>query len=148
MHKPSARANRVWQRMVEWYGARVADQFGKEPPVDWCRAIDRSDDTTVQRALSLIKTRYLDHPPTLPQFEAVMRPAEASGVRRAGEAELLSAYVMRAYGARLTPRQTRGPWDYSRDKAGELCATVAADGDSPGVTVSALEMRSGQQEFG
>lgn len=133
--------------MVEWYGARVAEQYGQDPPVDWCRAIDRSDDATVQRALAIIKSRHLDHPPTLPQFEAVMRPAEAAGARVPGEAERLSAYVMRIHGRRLTPRQTRGPWDYSRDRAGELCATIAADGDSPGITVTALEMRSGQQDF-
>lgn len=132
--------------MVEWYGARIAEQYGEDPPVDWCRAIDGADDTTVQRALSLIKTRYLDHPPTLPQFEAVMRPTEAA-TPGPSEINQLCAYVMKIHGASLTPLQIRTSWTYSRDRAGELVAVVPADGASPSVRVTALEMRSGQQAF-
>jgi hypothetical protein len=130
--------------MVEWYGARVAEQYGVEPPIDWCRAIDSADDTTVQRGLSLIKSRYLDHPPTLPQFEQVMRPQE--GVKRGPtEVDQLCAYVMKTHGRTLTPMQIRTSWTYSRDKMGELVVTVPADGASPQISVTALEMRSGQQ---
>lgn len=145
-HSPSPRAKRVWQRMVQWYGARVAEQYGDSPPIDWCRAVDGADDTTVQRALSLIKTRHLDHPPTLPQFEAVMRPTEAA-TRGPTQNEQLVAYVMKSYGSRLTPKQIREPWDYARDRDGELVAIVPADGDSASVKVTTLEMRSGQQSF-
>jgi hypothetical protein len=132
--------------MVEWYGARVAEQYGESPPIDWCHAIDRVDDTTVQRGLSLIKTRYLDHPPTLPQFEACMRPAESAS-RGPSEMDQLCAYVMKIHGSRLTPLQIRTSWTYSRDKSGELVATVPADGQSPAVSVTTLQMRSGQQAF-
>lgn len=130
--------------MVEWYGARVAEQYGEDPPIDWCRAVDAVNDATVQRGLSLIKSRYIDHPPTLPQFEACMRPAESSN-RGPSELEQLCAFVMRHVGARLTPLQIRTSWTYSRDKAGELVVIVPADGESPQFRITALEMRSNQQ---
>lgn len=130
--------------MVEWYGARVAEQYGESPPIDWCKVIDGVDDTTVQRGLSLIKSRYLDHPPTLPQFEQVMRPQE-SGTRGPSEADRLCAYVMKTRGVTLTALQIRTSWTYSRDRMGELVVTVPADGASPSISVDALEMRSGQQ---
>ncbi len=131
--------------MVEWYGTRVAEQYGETPPIDWCKAVDNADDMTVQRGLSLIKSRYLDHPPTLPQFEQAMRPAEASGARAPNESVQLCEYVMKTRGRILTPLQVRTSWTYSRDKAGDLVVTVPADGSSPAISVTALEMRSGQQ---
>lgn len=148
MRKPeiSTRAKRVWARMREWYGVRVVDQFGETPPLDWCKAIDRSDDNTVKRALSLMRTRHLEHPPTLPQFELLIRPPENAN-RSPSEIDQLCTYVMKARGTQLTPLQIRRSWTYSRDRGGELCVTIAADGESPAITVSTLEMRSGQQEL-
>jgi hypothetical protein len=131
--------------MIEWYGTRVAEQYGTEPPIDWCKAVDAADDTTVQRGLSLIKSRHIDHPPTLPQFEACMRPAESGANSGPREVDQLCAFVMKHFGARLTPRQIRESWTYSRDKGGELVAIVPADGTSPEIRISALEMRTGQQ---
>jgi hypothetical protein len=133
--------------MVEWYGTRVQEQYGKEPPLDWCNAIDQADDTTVQRGLSLIRSRYLEHPPTLPQFEQVMRPPESHGARVPNESVQLCEYVMKTRGATLTPLQVRTSWTYSRDKMGELVVTVPADGESPSISITALEMRSGQQSL-
>lgn len=133
--------------MVEWYGARVAEQYGTEPPVDWCKAIDAADDTTVQRGLSLIKSRHIDHPPTLPQFEACMRRPESSANNGPREVDQLCAFVMAHFGARLTALQIRTSWTYSRDKTGELVVIVPADGESSELRITALEMRSGQQAF-
>jgi hypothetical protein len=151
VHKPkpeiSARAKRVWTRMREWYGVRVVDQYGETPPPDWCKAVDQADDRTVQRGLSLIRSRYVEHPPTLPQFEKVMQPPEGSGVRGPNEAVQLCEYVMKTRGNALTPLQVRTSWTYARDKMGELVVTVPADGAFPAISVTTLEMRSGQQVF-
>jgi len=133
--------------MVEWYGTRIQEQYGIEPPTDWCKAVDQADDTTVQRGLSLIKSRYLDHPPTLPQFEQVMRPQESGGTRGPTEQVQLCDYVMKTRGASFTAKQIRSAWTYCRDRNGELVAIVPEDGSNPSVAVSALEMRSGQQSL-
>ena len=143
----SPRAKRVWARMREWYGVRVVEQYGETPPIDWCKAVDSADDATVQRGLSLIKSRYLEHPPTLPQFEQVMRPPESGGIRAPSEQSQLCAYVMKTRGTTLTPLQIRSSWTYCRDRNGELVAIVPADGANASIAVSALEMRSGQQAF-
>lgn len=66
---------------------------------------------------------------------------------RSTEADQLCAFVMKHYGSRLTAKQIREAWSYTRDKAGELVATVPADGESPALSVTTLEMRSGQQAF-
>lgn len=140
----SARAKRVWQRMREWYGVRVVDSFGETPPEDWCRVIDAADNSMVQRGLQLMRQRHLQHPPSLPQFEQLIRPP-AGGKPAVSEADQLCAYVVKS--RKLTALQLRTHWTYSRDKSGELIVTVPADDPSPAINVSALEMRSGQQEL-
>jgi len=70
----SARAQRVWLRLNEWYGARMGEQYGPTPPPDWCRLVDRSTNAEMKRALLLIRTKHPSFPPTLPEFEIALRP--------------------------------------------------------------------------
>lgn len=140
----SQRSKRVWQRMIEWYGTRVREHYGDAPPADWCKAVDAADDTTVQRGLSLIKSRYLDHPPTLPQFEACMRRPENSRAASTVQ-EQLCAFAMRTYGAQLTPKQIRDSWTYYPGQTGDLAGVkIPADGDALELRVTVQEMQSGQ----
>ena len=109
----SSRAERLWQRLSEWYGSRITDQYGKTPPADWCAVVDRSDNDAVKRALSIIRQHYLEHPPTLPQFEKAFAPPLIGRVE-AGPTiqERLCEFVMATHGRKLTQRQIRVPWDY------------------------------------
>lgn len=140
----SPRAKRFWLRMIEWYGVRMAEQFGDEPPEDWCRLIDESDNAAVKRALSIIRAQYVQHPPTLPQLDAALRPP----IRVTGPstADKLCAYVMRTRGHRLTARQIRTPWHYLGTMEGEITGVVIdADGEHPGFRVTVADMAAPDQ---
>ena len=99
----SSRAERLWQRLSEWYGSRITDQYGQTPPPDWCAVVDRSDNDAVKRALSIIRQHYLEHPPTLPQFEKAFAPPLIGRVE-AGPTiqERLCEFVMAHHGRKLT----------------------------------------------
>lgn len=155
----SSRAKRVWQRLREWYGARLGEQYGELPPEDWCKVVDRSDNDAVKRALSIIRSKYLDHPPTFPQFEQAFAPA-VQAERDGGPTvqERLCAYVMRHHARRLTAKQIRGPWSYThkraqwvddlvrgkgvnRDELAECTGVIVpADGESAGLRVTVEDM--------
>lgn len=114
MGKPSARAQRVWDRLTDWYGVRFTDTYGSEPSSDWCRAIDATDNNAIKRALSIVRSKYLEHPPTLPQFLAALKPAQ-SDIPRSGPSvqEQLADYVVRI----LQPRVEAGDipaWQFSQ----------------------------------
>lgn len=134
--------------MREWYGVRVVEQYGETPPDDWRRIIDGTDNEAVKRGLSVIRSRYFDHPPTFPQFEQAMRPTAMVG-QGPSPGDLLCSYVMKNYVSKLTAKQIRETWTYFGTVAGEITGvTVPADGESASVRVTLLEVRSGQQAFG
>jgi len=70
--KISKRAARTWDRLRQWYGARVAEQYGAVPPLDWCAIIDRTDDERIETALATVRRESPAHPPTLGQLEAAI----------------------------------------------------------------------------
>jgi hypothetical protein len=131
----SPRAKRVWQRLIEWYGTRIIEQYGESPPDDWCSVVDDADNEAVKRALSIIRSRYVQHPPTFPQFEQAFRPTSAPVVGP-GPADRLCLYVMRTFGSTLTPKQIREPWTYIGSQNGEIGGVVIpADEDKPSYRV-------------
>lgn len=137
----SARAKRAWQRLMEWYGTRMAEQYGDSPPPDWCEVIDSIDNDAVKRGLSILRSRFIQHPPTLPQFDQAMRPAGAAQDGGPNPAEKLCAQVMRSYGRRLSRKQIREPWTYLAKPDGEITGVViAADGDHPGYRLMVDDM--------
>ena len=147
MPEISKRSKVMWTRLVEWYGARLIEQYGDSPPADWRRIIDNTDHETIKRGLSIIRNRYLDHPPTLPQFEQAMRPA-AMVNQGPSPGDVLCAYVMKTHGSRLTAKQLRESWTYFGSAAGEISGvSIPADGDSAAVRVTLLDVQSGQQAF-
>lgn len=154
--KPSARAKRMWDRLQDWYGVRLTEQFGLEPPKDWCDVVDKSDNEQVKRALSVIRADYVNFPPTFMQFEKAFKPAvKPHGQRGPTMAERLSNFVTANY--RLTPKQLRGPWKYlsrefdAPDVSGKIRerngveitgVIVPADGESSGYRVMAVDMEA------
>lgn len=106
----SRRAMRVWRRLTEWYGARIVDQYGEEPPADWRRAVDRSPDPDIQRALAECRAKHVSFPPTLPEFEALLRPRKTAASRRATMQERLVDYVLAHRNPH--PDQLAQPWTF------------------------------------
>ncbi len=112
----SARARHFWNRLTEWYGTRVAETYGPNPPRDWARLVDRSSDIDLKRALATIRTKHPSHPPTLPEFEAALKP-QAPVHRGTGEAtvqERLVAHVMTHYA--VTDAQRIAHWTFLYEK--------------------------------
>lgn len=155
MPKPSPRAKRVWDRLQDWYGTRLTEQYGPTPPDDWCELIDRTDNDTVKRGLSLIRAEYLQFPPTFPQFEKALQPVVKAVVPKGPNvAEKLSVFVVKH--RRLTERQLGMPWTYigksfpaaeptgkmKEDHGIEITGVVIpADGDHPGYRVMVEDMQ-------
>jgi hypothetical protein len=132
----SPRSKRVWKRLIEWYGTRIIEQYGEAPPDDWREIIDDIDNTQVKRGLSIIRSRFIQHPPTLPQFDQAMRPSGTEQKTGPNPAERLCAHVMRNYGRRMSAKQIRGPWTYVGRPDGEITGVVIdADGDHAGYRV-------------
>lgn len=160
----SPRAKRFWQRLAEWYGSRLAEQYGEDPPPDWCEIIDRSDNEAVKRGLSIIRSKYLQHPPTFPQFDELMAPAKAAqGVQGPSTAERLCAYAAKNYWYMLTPKQQRGPWNYLRksfaasNNGGKMIEAhgvditgivIDPDGEAQGYRIMLADMQVASTDWG
>src|SRR5690606_34233952 len=78
--KLSRRASRIWERLGQWYGSRLADAYGPTPPEDWAELIDRTDDERLEDALVSVRRESPVFPPTLGQLEAAIpKRQRASG---------------------------------------------------------------------
>lgn len=108
----SRRVLRVWKRLGDWYGVRLADAYGKTPPQDWCELIDSLDIATIKRALSIVRSEHLHHPPTLGEFEAAAKPPAPRATAPSGPSVTarLTEYVLAHYP--LTAQQIRQPWTW------------------------------------
>lgn len=159
----SPRSKHLWKRLTEWYGTRILETYGELPPPDWCDVIDSVDNDAVKKGLATIRTKYLTFPPTLPEFEAAVKPPRARSANKVQTVqERLCAYVARNYWDMLTPAQQRGPWTYigttSAGKAPEgmredwgveiTGVVIAADGDSTGYRVKVEDMVMSAADWG
>jgi hypothetical protein len=136
--KTSKRARMFWQRMCDWYGARIAEQYGPTPPADWCGAVDDATNEAMQRALAEVKIKHPVHPPTFPQFDALIsRHAHVIGTGPSLQ-ERLGNYVLKH--RTLTFTQVRMPWTYRF--LGEQCIAVDIpdDGETKGFRVRVADM--------
>lgn len=146
-HKISRRAERVWTRLTEWYGARFAEQFGIYAPADWCEVVDKASEATVQRVLSEIRMKHTAHPPTFPEFEQLFERFGPKALNVPSMQASLREFALRRYGSRLTFNQTRQPWadlferraDGSREIVG---LRIPEDGpEHPAIRVMVEEMQ-------
>jgi hypothetical protein len=145
-HKPSQRAQRVWDRLGDWYGARFADQFGDLPTQDWCTVIDNVSNDDLVAVLVLVRERHVTFPPTLPELVALVKEVRLPRLHAPSIPEQLTDFVTRAYA--LSSTQLRGPWTFLYRLAGGhpvvIGLIIDADGDKPGyrVTVEDMQMYS------
>jgi len=146
----------MWQRLIEWYGLRLAEQYGEMPPEDWCAVVDAADNNAVLLVLSQIRKKHTTYPPTFPEFAALFEQAKAptdGAVVGPPTQERLREFVQRRY--QLTRNQLRTPWTYigaTFDTPGidgkmrhnhgvEITGVIVpADGDCPGYKVMAVDM--------
>lgn len=142
-YKPSVRAQRVWDRLGDWYGARFADQFGDVPSQDWGTIIDHASNDDLVAVLVLVRQRHVTFPPTLPEFAALLKEVRMPRVHAPSVFEQLAEFVARTYP--LTTMQLHGPWTYlyRADAGGQIVTAVIvdADGDKPGYRVTVDDMQ-------
>lgn len=72
----NARAKRLWKRLAEFYGSRFIEQFGAAPPEPWLELVNDADDEDLKTAILETRRQYLQFPPSLPQFAALIESAE------------------------------------------------------------------------
>lgn len=67
---------RFWRSMGERFGKRWLDEYGPEPTRAWEEALRPWDADVVRGALDMMGEKGWQHPPTLPQFQSLLRDAE------------------------------------------------------------------------
>lgn len=107
----SRRAAKVWDRLRQWYGARLAEQYGDVPPPDWCDVVDRTDDERLDAALSHVRHQTPVHPPTLGQLEDAI-PKRDTGNHGPSKPQRLSDLMFREHGAAMCRHQFSRPLSY------------------------------------
>lgn len=137
MAKISNRAARLWQRLVEWYGARFTEQYGPTAPDDWAEVVDKADNETVKLVLADIRQHHVTYPPTFPEFVQLFARAKPKNSAAPDARERLTAFVLRHRS--LTVGQTRMPWNFLGQRCERGFSTtgvvVPADGNAPGYRV-------------
>lgn len=156
------RADRVWRRLIEAYGSRVAENYGRDIPKSWSDAIEDLTDEQVIYGLRKVVRDTPIHPPSLGQFVAAcVDMPQAHTDNGPGVQAQLCAYVMLKHfptnrDSKFTPDQSRQsglPWSYlyrewideNRPKHMQKCAEctgvlVPAAGDLAGFRVNVSEM--------
>jgi hypothetical protein len=130
---PSPRARDFWKRLLSWYGSRLGDHYGLIPPPDWAAAVDDASSRALERALAEIRIECPVHPPTFPQFDALLRRHERS--ERAGPSvqEQLADFVVNH--RPLSRQQLRGPWTFLFRETECVGVYVPPDAETPAFTV-------------
>lgn len=108
--KASSRALKVWSRLGQWYGSRIAESYGDIPPPDWCALIDRTDDERLDVALMNVRRETPIHPPTLGQLEAALPQRRHQSNREDGPMARLVTHVLKT--RQPCPHQVRSGWSW------------------------------------
>lgn len=66
---------RFWEAMRARFGKRWLDDFGTEPSAPWVQLLNKHTPNHLKQALELMAEQKLAHPPTLPQFESLLKRA-------------------------------------------------------------------------
>jgi hypothetical protein len=70
---------RFWDAMRARFGKRWTDEFGPQPTAPWVQLLNQHTPGHLRDALDLMAEQKLAHPPTLPQFEALLKKASNRG---------------------------------------------------------------------
>jgi hypothetical protein len=94
MSNTSATSARFWKRMHEMYGDRWIASYSPEPSTAWIELLNRYTPGQIGTAIAALteKPETRQHPPSLPQFEALLITAS-----RATRAEMSEAEWRRGY---------------------------------------------------
>src|ERR1700740_2908018 len=68
---------RFWEAMRARFGKRWLDEFGNEPSAPWVQLLNKHTPSHLRDALELMAEQKFQHPPTLPQFEALLKKASS-----------------------------------------------------------------------
>jgi hypothetical protein len=129
---PSPRARNFWKRLLSWYGSRLGDHYGLIPPPDWAEMVDHSSQRSLARALAEIRIECPVHPPTFPQFAAIVSRFEHADRAGPSVPEQLSDYVVNH--RTLTRGQLHG-WTFVYRELECVGVDIPSDGETPGFRV-------------
>jgi hypothetical protein len=139
-HRITDRAQKFWDRLIDWYGASKMSDFGDWPGPDLCKLVDaiRSRDD-MGALLSNIRSKHPQWPPTFNEIEALVRSLVAPAVDWSKVFAALADHALKT--RKLTPRQQMGipRWTYS-----PRGVRIPADGDSPEIFIPIEEVTNGQ----
>ena len=131
MAAKNKRADRVWDRLIQSYGTRVAEAYGANMPKPWVDAVDDFSDEQIAYGLKAVTRASPIHPPTLGQFQQCCSNMPVA-TENAGPSlqEQLCAYATLQLFTRLKPIEFSRPWTYiyrewwdaTRPKGFERCA--------------------------
>lgn len=141
MTKVSARSKRFWDKLRDWYGTSLTDQYGLTPPPDWCEIVDGASNEVMRAAMSEIRHKHVTFPPRLPEFDAiVMRLKRPTFNSQPSTAALLAKFVLRT--KKLRGYQLHMPWRYLHDADGFVVGVeIPPDGETPGYRVMVNDMQ-------
>lgn len=142
-HRISARAQWVWERLIDCYGATKMQDFGDWPGPELCKIIDdvRTRDD-LRDLLANIRSAYPNWPPTLAQIEQLAKALATPPVNWSRINEALTDYAMRTKYAQMGPGQRIGipRWNYSRKGL-----HIPTDGSgAPAIFISIHEVPHGE----
>jgi hypothetical protein len=107
------REKRVWERLIQSYGSRVAEAYGPEMPKPWSDAIADLTDEQIAYGLRKVNRDTPIYPPTLGQFVAACIDMPSAAIITGPSVQsILSAYAVLTVGARLHLMQFSFPWTY------------------------------------
>jgi len=69
--------DRFWEAMRARFGLRWLTEFGDKPTPPWIQLLNRFTPLQLKEALELMVPEKFAHPPTMPQFEALLVRAAA-----------------------------------------------------------------------
>jgi hypothetical protein len=108
----SSRALKIWARLGQWYGSRLAESYGPTPPEDWAELIDRTDDDRLDSALLAVRRETPIHPPTLGQLENALPKKQVVASGAPTKVQQLAELMLRKHNKDLCRHQFAKPWTY------------------------------------
>jgi hypothetical protein len=150
------RADRIWLRLIQAYGSRVAESYGEDMPSSWVDAVEDISDQQIDYGMRKVVRDTPIHPPTLGQFVAACVDMPQAQPKDKGPTiqEQLCAYVTLVFFSGLNLKQFALPWTYlyrewideSRPKHFQKCAECVGvlipewDEHHPAVRITVAQM--------
>jgi hypothetical protein len=150
------RAERVWDRLIQSYGTRMAETYGVDIPKPWVDVIDLLTDEQIAYGLKAVIRIQTTFAPTLGEFQKACTDMPMAQAQRGGPTlqEQLCEYAKAKLAGRLiagTAQYSR-PWTYgyrewfdpSRPRGMEKCAECIGivieldNGDRLGFSVESM----------